>query len=529
MIEQVRDFHPLKAGFPDGLAPGFRRPIATHAWSTDVLVWLAVAIGVGAALDAFHIGHASLWTDEIFSRYYFDVFGLHFMWTDGLVQEPTPPTYSILLRGWMALFGDSEAALRSLSAVAYTACVPLIYRLAREFGTRRDAVLAAFLLVLSPFGLHFAQEARTYAMTLAPAGIVLLACAAFLDRRGPGWVGAAYVLGGTLCLYLHATLVFFVAAAAMSVAFVLLLQLRAAAWRRLLHWTALNAAVVVLGLPYLMHLAGASGQGGLDWIAPLRPRDVVVAVSAVTSGVLTPLSWAAAPTAALLLGALGVSMLRHRPPLPMVAVTVLIPGVFLALLVVVSLVRPILLPRVMCWTVLPICILTARQMLIGGKLRFLVMAAAVLAFGTGLFTELTTPNAGKEPWREVFADLAPALHHADLVVLSPRSDPLIPNYYGSGTRNVRVWDEQLPPTIMTAAAKRIGVGTIGREAILEAIAAGKNVVVISNPIDTSYLDLLAAQHDARDVKHWACGRSLCIEAMTWGPVNMSANDRAVAP
>jgi hypothetical protein len=300
-----------------------------------------------------------------------------------------------------------------------------------------------------------------------------------------------------------------------------MLQLRAAAWKPLLHWIALNAAVVTLGLPYLVHLAGASGQGGLDWISPLRPRDVVLAISAVTSGVLAPLSSVGAPTAALLLGTLGMSMLRHRPSLPMLAVTVLIPGIFLILVVAVSLVRPILLPRVMCWTVLPLCILTARQMAVGGCIRFLVTAAIILAFGAGLVAELTTPNAGKEPWREVYADLAPSLRRADLIVLSPRSDPLIPNYYGPGTRNVRVWDEQLPPTIMTEAAKRIGVGTISRQQILAAIAAGMSVVVISNPIDTAYLDMLAAEHAARDVRHWACGRAMCIEAMTWGPADAS--------
>ena len=31
------------------------------------------------ALRVYHIGSASLWSDEIFSRYYADLFGLHYL------------------------------------------------------------------------------------------------------------------------------------------------------------------------------------------------------------------------------------------------------------------------------------------------------------------------------------------------------------------------------------------------------------------------------------------------------------------
>src|SRR3984957_18347953 len=77
------------------------------------------------ALRVHHLGSASLWSDEMFSRYYVDVFGLHYVLTDGLSREPTPPAYYLLLRGWMGLWGDSEAALRSLSAVASILCLPV--------------------------------------------------------------------------------------------------------------------------------------------------------------------------------------------------------------------------------------------------------------------------------------------------------------------------------------------------------------------------------------------------------------------
>ncbi len=504
------------------LEPGRRprggggRPWAASVWSVHSLVWVALAMLVSVSLDSFHLGRPSLWNDEFFSRYYYDLFGLHSMLTDGLQREPTPPTYFILLRGWMALFGDSEAALRSLSVVAYAACVPAIYRLARAFGPAPEAVLAAFLFALSPFGLHFAQEVRTYTLMLLPVTLVLWACTAVLEGRRTRLAAWLYVLSGTICLYLHATMVFFVAAAALTVAGCLVLQ-RPAGWRRtLLVWLALNLVTALLASPYLVNLAGASQGGGLDWISPLRPRDVAAAVAAVTSGVQTPLSWAAVPSCALLLGALVWSMWRDRPPVPMLAVLVVLPGVFLGLVVAVSLARPILLPRVMCWTIIPLCVVTARQMLRSGRTRVVVIAAAVLAFGAGLLFELTTPNGGREPWREAYAELGPDLRAADLVVLGPHANPLHSLYYGPGPERFRLWDGHLRPTSSTEAARLLHIDLITREQILSAIAGGEKVVLLANTMDEADLASVDARYPAARTRLWACGRGNCIEAMTWG-------------
>ena len=84
--------------------------------SSIEFIALGLTIILCAAVRFYHIGAASLWTDEILSRYYGQVFDLHYQFTAGLVTEPSPPTYTLLLRGWMALFGHSEAAMRSARA-----------------------------------------------------------------------------------------------------------------------------------------------------------------------------------------------------------------------------------------------------------------------------------------------------------------------------------------------------------------------------------------------------------------------------
>ena len=480
--------------------------------------WLTLFVAIGLALGTFHIGRASLWSDEVFSRYYYDLFGLHFLLTEGLRVEPTPPTHAILLHVWITLFGDSEAALRSMSAIAYAACMPAVFLLARSVAGRREALLAAALLALCPMGLYFAQEARTYALTLAPAAVVLLASAGFLAERRTRWTSVAYVAGGTLCLYLHATLVFLIASCGLTVAACLLLSGRA---RLLAPWIALNAAVAVLAAPYLWHLAAASQSGGLDWIGPLRLRDVVAAVAAVADGIITPFPWPGAPMAALFTTVLAVSVLLARPPARTTAILIAVPCLFLTLVTAASVVRPILLPRVLCWTIIPVCILAARQMLTGGWFRYAVMAATVASFGLGLFAWEAAPNAGKEPWRDMLTTLTPELRQAGLVVLSPRFDPMIMKYYAPGVRHLEMWDERLPPTIMTAAAQRLGLPQMTRQEIAQAVAGGADVWVLSNAVDMATLEAFAANTPARQIHTWRCGTQICVEAMEFGPATVN--------
>ena len=62
---------------------------------------LGLIILLCAALRLYHLGAASLWSDEIFSRYYADVFGLRYLVTGGLsLERPIlPPTISYSMAG----------------------------------------------------------------------------------------------------------------------------------------------------------------------------------------------------------------------------------------------------------------------------------------------------------------------------------------------------------------------------------------------------------------------------------------------
>src|ERR1700733_1907242 len=150
------------------------------------VIALGFIIILCASLRFYHLGAASLWSDEIFSRYYVDVFGLHYVLTDGLSRETNPPTYYLLLRGWISLFGASEVALRSLSAAASILCVPVTYLLGRELGGKSRGLAGALLVALCPASVYFAQETRAYALFMFAATIVLWAAAVYQRNSRSG-------------------------------------------------------------------------------------------------------------------------------------------------------------------------------------------------------------------------------------------------------------------------------------------------------------------------------------------------------
>jgi mannosyltransferase len=84
--------------------------------------------------------------------------------------------YFWLLHLVVSLFGDSEVALRALSALAGAVAIPLAALLFRSLGMDlRVALGGAALLALSPLHLWYSQEARPYAL-LVCIGVGALAC-----------------------------------------------------------------------------------------------------------------------------------------------------------------------------------------------------------------------------------------------------------------------------------------------------------------------------------------------------------------
>jgi len=108
-------------------------------------------------------------------------------------SESTPPLYYLVAWLWSRPFGTGEVWMRSLSALAGTATILVVYLGARALPLpRRAGLIAAAAVAVSPVMIWFSQDARAYAL------VVLLTALSFLffararrsgARRDLAWWG----------------------------------------------------------------------------------------------------------------------------------------------------------------------------------------------------------------------------------------------------------------------------------------------------------------------------------------------------
>jgi mannosyltransferase len=137
--------------------------------------WIVAGLTVlAAALRFATLGVQAYHHDEIVtaSRVLRDGFW-HAMEAVGF-SESAPPLYYALAWVWTQLTGTGEVGLRSVSALAGVATVPVAYLLGAELRGRRAGIVAAALVAVNPMLLWYSQEARSYAL------LVLLTAAAAL-------------------------------------------------------------------------------------------------------------------------------------------------------------------------------------------------------------------------------------------------------------------------------------------------------------------------------------------------------------
>ena len=136
-----------------------------------------MAVLAALSLRLFHLGHQSLWVDEIFTWKAAIPHG-PYGWAD-LLDDTHGPLISAFLHAWIGVFGDSEFALRLPMALATVALVPAIARLARRAAGESAFLPAAWLTALSPFVVWYGQELRNYAFVLLWATLALDAALAY--------------------------------------------------------------------------------------------------------------------------------------------------------------------------------------------------------------------------------------------------------------------------------------------------------------------------------------------------------------
>jgi 4-amino-4-deoxy-L-arabinose transferase-like glycosyltransferase len=119
---------------------------------------------IAFVLRSYQIGRSELWLDEAASHYY----------TTTEIRMGNAGFYYLLLRGWIHIAGQSEAALRLLSAIFGTLFIVGVMGFGRRILGRWAGVWAGAFAAVSPIHIYYSQEARSYSLVLCVLLLVYL-------------------------------------------------------------------------------------------------------------------------------------------------------------------------------------------------------------------------------------------------------------------------------------------------------------------------------------------------------------------
>lgn len=221
------------------------------------LLLLCAILLLAFGLRALSLDAESLWRDEVDSLRFATA-----PWPEMVANFTRPgwngPLYYLLLRGWIALAGRSEYALRYFSLFWGVSGVALIYVLGlRLFHRRSVGVFAALLTTTAPYMIWYGQEVKMYTLVPALVMAAIYALRRAVEGDGARW-WAVQVVATTVAFYVH-----ILAALLIPVQVILFLIWWPRARRQ---WRGALISLACLTLPYLPLLA---------WQAPLvfKSRD----------------------------------------------------------------------------------------------------------------------------------------------------------------------------------------------------------------------------------------------------------------
>lgn len=404
----------------------------------------------GVALQAALIDRLSLWNDELFSIF-FALQDLGALLGEGWRLEESPPLYYLALKGWIALFGTSESAVRQLSLLASVFTLPVIAALARTCRLESARQLAVVVFATAALQVEFAATARAYALWVFFIALGLLGQARLIAAMASApscsvprclAAGFLFLVGATAALYTHMTTVIFVAAANLFFVWSWLRQ-RPLRPQPLVAWLLLQLALLALAIPQLAVALGQFNSSGLGWMPEPTARHtarVLVSLFASTSRPLQPSQIAVVAANVALLGAILPRLVLREPAIrDLLVLTV----AGFALLWGVSLIRPVLLPRTALWLLVPISLMTAAALsnLPFPRLRRFAVSAFLALSAVNMAVCLFTSHE-KEPWREYLASVGADLRPSDSLVLMNGAPALALRYYLPAEFSNRVyrWD-----------------------------------------------------------------------------------------
>ena len=391
------------------------------------------------ALRVYALTAKALWFDETYSVFIASL-PIERLLVVTAINDAHPPLYYLLLHLWMPVFGDSELAVRLLSALIGAAVVPVVYLFGRHLVGPTAAVVAAGLVALVPAQIAVAQEARMYGLLSLTA---LLSWWALWAAAGGRRSWMAYVLAVAAMLYTHYYGFFVVASQGLYLVWV---RAPLTTWKR---WVASGFGVILLLIPWVPALLGQvlSGRAWPTFRPPLQPLLLLDTLLSLVVGrpVFDPLgvevlpaavAWALAVAAAVVLAAGAKALADRRGSLALVISASVLP---IMLAFGVSYARHVFAPRYLSFALPGVALLLAAGVIPRAVGRRWPRAAVVAVFAVVVATNVASlarlyrlPRLDVFDWRAVSSVLASASRPDDVIAFLPGFARIPVNYYFRG-------------------------------------------------------------------------------------------------
>ena len=393
------------------------------------LAVVALCTLVGLALRIAFAGRSGIWCDEAQFIAVVRLPSLRSMIDFLRYQESHPPFFYLLMRGWLGIFGDTEAAALALPVLLGTALVPVVYWVGSRMYSQPAGLIAAALVATSPPLARFSGMVRPYSfLPLLCLLSVYWLWRGMTERGLRPWL--FHVTATVTMLLTHNWSWMVVGAEWIAVVVWLVWQHEWNNSALLRSWSLAQGLVLLAYAPWLpafLHQSQHAGYGP-------RPLHPLLVVGHFAETAMSLPVQAAIPVSATLVGAAAAFALLGRAPMPpqsgdRLLGAVLVVGVplFAYIIALLCSLRQLILFSHCLATVVP-CVLLAIACAIAcwssmPRCVTLVMASIFLAFSVRLCGE------PKSNVRELAAAVAASSRPSDMIVISPAWFVSSFNYY----------------------------------------------------------------------------------------------------
>lgn len=201
-----------------------KRYLINNRSKVVIIGLLILIVGLGSFLRFYHIGKLSFWNDE---AYTFTISKGSII--EAIKSDPNMSLYDALAHFWIRIFPNaSDGTLRVLSAIISLANIPVVFLVGRTMTTNRKkataiGLIAAFLITVNSFNIQYAQEFRSYSLTLLFTTLsTFLLINAIEDTESKHHWPIWYTIVTAAAVYSHFFAIFIIAAQAVTLPILLL-------------------------------------------------------------------------------------------------------------------------------------------------------------------------------------------------------------------------------------------------------------------------------------------------------------------